>query len=316
MEHAPTRGPGAAALALSFAISCGPPAGDDARALRELEGLAFLPRAELVLVVPGRSSETQVLRVADAVLIDRFEVTRGDWQRFLAEAPPGAVAPLLAERAAAWEAGTAAWPASFMTRGEAEAFADWRGMRLPTAAEWLFAAIGPNEWPFPWGTTFRESVANTLELGLGRPSAVGTFESGRTPSGCYDLLGNVYEWVQDAVPTPERSPGDRRGSVLGGSFRAHTWSAGRSIYRKGSFPLALDLDPASRLDHVGLRCAVTAEEYLWTHASEWGDDPSSQSRIAAVGERFGRQALPLLAELAARPGAPSGLQVLAEGARR
>jgi formylglycine-generating enzyme required for sulfatase activity len=312
MEHAPTRGPGAAALALSLSVSCGPAAPADARALRELEGLAFLPRAELPL------GSTQVLRVAAPVLIDRFEVTRGEWRRFLAQAGPAAVAPLQAERAAAWEPGTEAWPATFMTRGEAEAFAAWRGMRLPTAAEWLFAALGPNEWPFPWGTTFRESVANTLELGLGRPSAVGTFESGRTPSGCYDLLGNVYEWVQDAVPTPERGPGDRRGSALGGSFRAYTGSAGRSILDEStwSFPLALALDPASRLDHLGLRCAVAAEDYLWAHASEWGDDPGAQSRIAAVGERFGRQALPLLSELAARPGAPSGLQMLVEGARR
>jgi formylglycine-generating enzyme required for sulfatase activity len=320
MEHARAGGPGAAALALSFAalsfsIGCGPAAETDARALRELEGLAFLPRAELAL------GSTQVLRVAGPVLIDRFEVTRGEWRRFLAEAGAGTVAPLLAERAAAWESGTETWPASFMTRAEAEAFAAWRGMRLPTAAEWLFAALGPNRWPFPWGTTFRESVANTLELGLGRPAAVGTFESGRTPSGCYDLLGNVYEWVQDAVPTAGRGSGDQRGSALGGSFRAYTGSAGRSIYdesQKGPvpFPLALTLHPASRLDHVGLRCAVAAEEYLWVHASEWGDDPAARSRIAAVGERFGRQALPLLAELAARPGAPVGLQLLAEGARR
>jgi formylglycine-generating enzyme required for sulfatase activity len=312
----------ARAVLAAWILSCGGPAcagraPQGSPALRELEGLAYLPRAEFTLALPAGRART--FRLAAPVLIGRFEVTRGEWREYLEAAEP-AVGALLLERARAWEPGTEAWPASFMTRGEAAAFADWRGMRLPTLDEWLFAALGPTRWPYPWGTTFRESVANTLELGLGRASPVGTFEAGRTPGGCYDLLGNVYEWVQDAAPTAARDPGDRRGSALGGSFRAYTRRTGRSIYDKSNevepFELALDLDPASRLDHVGLRCAVDAEQYLWARAGEWGEDPEARNRIAAVGERFGRAALPLLVELSARPGAPEALAFLVEGARR
>ena len=71
-----------------------------------------------------------------------------------------------------------------------------------------------------------------------------------------------------------------------------------------------------RNDHVGLRCAADASAYLFENASEWGIDADARERLGAVGERFGRQALPLLIELAARPGASEGLGVLLEGARR
>ena len=323
--------------------ACGDPAGAEGRgdprslaglggagssALRELERLAFLPRAEFVLVVPvlARSgdvvSESRAFELPRPALIDRFEVTRGQWRAYQADAGPPA--PELARAIAAWEPGTDVWPASYVTRTEAEAFARWRGMRLASVDEWLFSAIGPSRWAYPWGTTFRSAVANTLELGLGRPTPVGTFEAGRTPSDCHDLLGNVHEWVAGGVPGPSRGRGDRRGSAIGGSFRSRVASAGRMIYDvrvdSSTFPLALQLHPESRADDVGLRCAVDAAEYLPRRAGEWGSDGRSLERLRGVGERFGRQALPLLAELLARPdldrAARSGIEALAEGARR
>jgi formylglycine-generating enzyme required for sulfatase activity len=197
-----------------------------------------------------------------------------------------------------------------MTQPEARAFAAWRGMRLLEPGEWLWCAMGPNRWSYPWGTTAQDSVANTLELDLERPTPVGTFESGRTPAGCYDMLGNVAEWVGSPMPSIERVPGDERQSAVGGSFRARR----SPIYQKMTF-LTTDLHPSSRLDHVGLRCCVEAEAYLWARAPEWGEDEPTLQRLVAVGRRWGRQASPLLQDLAARPGAPRGLRALAEGAR-
>lgn len=340
------RGEGSAALLLLTPLllalgGCGAGPGGDSdpgppgarglgggEALRELERLAFLPRTEFVLVVPVLSrsgdvvSEGRAFELPRPVLLERFEVTRGQWLAYQAQAGPPA--PGLARALAGWAEGTESWPASFVTRTEAEAFARWRGMRLATVDEWIHAAIGPSRWAYPWGTTFRYSVANTLELGLGRPTPVGTFEAGRTPTDCHDLLGNVYEWVAGAVPSPARGRGDGRGSAIGGSFRSRVVSAGRMIYdvrvASSAFPLSLELHPESRSDDVGLRCAVDAEAYLERRASEWGSDERALERLRGVGQRFGRASLPLLNELSERPGlgpdASAALAALAEGARR
>ncbi len=87
----------------------------------------------------------------------------------------------------------------------AEAAAVFWG-RLPRFDEWRHAVEGRAGFRFPWGDRF-ESLpamrANTLELGLVRRTRVGTFESGRDPSrpdACYDLFGNVEEWLVDPPP--------------------------------------------------------------------------------------------------------------------
>src|SRR6185295_18284062 len=91
----------------------------------------------------------------------------------------------------------------FMTLPEARAFADSRGMRLLTAREWIRIACGTRALPYPWGGTEASSVANTLNLGVGRPLPVGTFEQGRTPLSTYDMAGNVWEWVEEPILQPD-----------------------------------------------------------------------------------------------------------------
>ncbi len=97
--------------------------------------------------------------------------------------------------------------------------------RLPSVSEWKHAVTGHGGYRFPWGDRFGLLRANTLELGLERPTPVGTFESGRDPAredSCYDLLGNVAEWTQDPLfagvelrllDLPEKRPVDFYGSL-------------------------------------------------------------------------------------------------------
>ena len=297
--------------AVAFA-SCGEGADSGSLALRELERLAFLPSGKLDL-------PPWVFQIEEPLLVDMFEITRDDWRWFQGQAGAGED-PDLRRYVDSWAPGTGRWPAAFMTFDEARAFAAWRGMRLLAPGEWLWCAMGPNRWSYPWGTTPQESVANTLELGLERPAPVGTFESGRNPLGCYDLLGNVAEWVDGALPATDLQPGDERVSAVGGSFR--TWRSpiyDETARRRPTYEtefLATALHPGSRRDHVGLRCCAPAERYLWERAPDWGSDESTLRRLDALGRRWGRQASPLLQDLAARPGAPAGLGALAEGARR
>ena len=70
--------------------------------------------------------------------------------------------------------------------------------RLPSLEEWRYAVGGDIGFRFPWGNReANPSYANTSELGLRERTRVGTFESGRDPTGqgCYDLIGNVAEWT-------------------------------------------------------------------------------------------------------------------------
>lgn len=138
--------------------------------------------------------------------LDRFEVTRDDWNGFAAAT--GAAAQPVGP-------GEAALPATGIDLREARAFAHWRFCRLPRSDEWLFAATADGRFAFPWGSHFYASRANTSELGLGQPSLVGIFESGRRGEGPYDLIGNASEWTEsvpigwfrgDADVIPDVSP--------------------------------------------------------------------------------------------------------------
>ncbi len=94
-------------------------------------------------------------------------------------------------------------PAVCVDWGQAVAFSRWVGGRLPTEAQWEFAArSGGRAWAHPWGNedaSCQRAVLNNNGLGCGRNRTwpVCSKAAGHTRQGLCDMIGNVSEWVSD-----------------------------------------------------------------------------------------------------------------------
>lgn len=96
-------------------------------------------------------------------------------------------------------------PVIFTSWNEATAFCLWlsqrdgREYRLPTEAQWEFAARGTDGRIFPWGNQWDPVKCNSAEEGsdFDQTSPVGQFPQGASPHGVLDMVGNVWEWCSD-----------------------------------------------------------------------------------------------------------------------
>jgi iron(II)-dependent oxidoreductase len=148
---------------------------------------------------------------------------------------------------------------------EADAFARWAGKRLPTEAEWEYAASWRPEGTkrrYPWGDHDpTPALANLAGLQLG-PDDVGAHPGGATAAGALAMVGDVWEWTSTtfggypnfvAFPYREYSEvffGDEYRVLRGGSWATHP-SACRTTFRNWDFPIRRQI-------FCGFRCARDA----------------------------------------------------------
>jgi formylglycine-generating enzyme required for sulfatase activity len=227
------------------------------------EGMVLIPGGEFQMgSEAGQTDERPVhlVRVSDFYL-DEYEVTNARYQACVDE---GACAPLVSNRSdtrAAYFGNPeyAGFPVLRVTYDQAVTFCAWDfGKRLPTEAEWEYAATGGDGRRYPWGNDFDGSLLPTTARDT---VAVGSFPGGASPFGIYDLAGNVLEWVADYYDSlyyaeaPEADPlGPEFGNervLRGGSFGNPNGQFYTTTRRYHLPPGATEVD-------VGFRCAITA----------------------------------------------------------
>lgn len=197
--------------------------------------------------------------------IDRTEVTAASYGRCVSAGacpPPG------------YSPGDARFdspnlPVVMVRWDDARTYCGWVGGRLPTEAEWEFAARGPRGREFPWGNVYNAHVSNHGALahdptdatdGYAHLAPVGSFPDGATPTGLLDMAGNAAEWVSDFFDLDDTGYGYPAASAVNPKGPA---SGALHVTRGGSYldgaawvrSSARGVSTAPRSPSVGFRCA-------------------------------------------------------------
>jgi formylglycine-generating enzyme required for sulfatase activity len=150
-----------------------------------------------------RRGEPYRVRVS-SFWIDRYKVTNADYCRFLNDGNPGYwnSAPWSnirrdGEEGFVVDAARAKWPVIAVNWYQAAGYAEWAGKRLPTEAEWEFAAGGSEGRTFPWGNDPPNRTRGNFYSKGEDYTPVDAFPAGATPMGIHDLAGNAAEWCAD-----------------------------------------------------------------------------------------------------------------------
>ena len=145
-------------------------------------------------------------------------------------------------------------PVTWVSQGDARAYASWAGKRLPHEWEWQYAAQSGDGRLYPWGNDWDNSAVPLPDKSrtMRGPDAVDAHPKGTSPFGVMDMVGNVWQW------TDEYTDEHTRAAVLrGGSYyqpQGSRWYFPQA-YRLSEHGKYLLMAPSlDRSAAVGFRC--------------------------------------------------------------
>jgi len=235
------------------------------------EGMVYIPAGNFIMGSKsdeGSDNERPQHNVyLDAYFIDQYEVTNAEYYRFwLADGAgssshtPGGDWPGVATE-------KPNHPIVYVSWFDATAYAEWAGKRLPTEAEWEKAARGTDARVYPWGNDFNLNIGRIMVHanysdggkvdGYDGTSPVGSFPTGVSVYGCFDMAGNVWEWLADWYDANYYSKSPVKNPLGPGAGEYRVLRGGSWYVNIGSLRCAYRLadTPADRYSSLGFRCA-------------------------------------------------------------
>ncbi|MCX5693320.1 MAG: SUMF1/EgtB/PvdO family nonheme iron enzyme [Candidatus Omnitrophica bacterium] len=223
----------------------------EAKELRRKAALKILPAGftwkndKIVICERDKSEMILITKISknynERFLIDKHEITNKQFSEFISQTGYQAQG----KWKQCYKEGQDDYPVRNVTYEDAKTYARWSGKDLPTEGQWEYAARGNSKQKYPWGNEFKiekEKSKFSTEV-----RAVGLDPLDVSSFGCYDMAGNVSEWLRGIDYSYAVTQ-----SLRGGSFENKA--------AEQSYDTKIEIVPNRALPHFGLRCVKELED--------------------------------------------------------